>query len=115
TGFEVTMYADVAGTLFILPWSPALVRALPHAGTAARSGLCGRLRPGDPRIRHRRPLTDDPAEHGTAKRTLMPQRVRCNPFRLVGATRPGHLPPGAPRLAPRTTGRPPSSSSSWPG
>jgi hypothetical protein len=39
TGFEVTIYADVAGTLFILPWSPALVRALPHAGTAARSGL----------------------------------------------------------------------------
>jgi hypothetical protein len=71
TGFEVTVYADVAGTLFVLPWSPALVRALPHAGTAARSGLCGRLRPGDPRIRHRRPLTDDPAEHGTAKRTLM--------------------------------------------
>jgi hypothetical protein len=71
TGFKVTVYADVAGTLFVLPWSPALVRALPHAGTAARSGLCGRLRPGDPRIRHRRPLTDDPAEHGTAKRTLM--------------------------------------------
>jgi len=76
TGFEVTVYADVAGTLFVLPWSPALVRALPHAGTAARSGLCGRLRPGDPRIRHRRPLTDDPAEHGTAKRTLMPPSPR---------------------------------------
>lgn len=71
TGFEVTVYADVAGALFVLPWSPALVRALPHAGTAARSGLCRRLRPGDPRIRHRRPLTDDPAEHGTAKRTLI--------------------------------------------
>ncbi len=40
TGFEVTVYADVAGTLFVLPWSPALVRALPPAGTAARSGLC---------------------------------------------------------------------------
>src|SRR2546421_204896 len=76
TGFEVTVYADVAGTLFVLPWSPALVRALPHAGTAARSGLCGRLRPGDPRMPHRRPLTHDPAAHGTAKRTLMPPSPR---------------------------------------
>jgi hypothetical protein len=83
TGFEVTVYADVAGPQFVLPRSPALVRALPHAGTAARSGLCGRLRPGDPRIRHRRPLTDDPAEHGTAKRTLMPPTVRCLPSRWV--------------------------------
>jgi hypothetical protein len=85
TGFEVTVYADVADTLFVLPWSPALVRALPHAGTAARSGLCGRLRPGDPRIRHRRPLTDDPAEHGTAKRTLMPPIVRADNLRGVWA------------------------------
>jgi len=42
----------------------------------------------------------------------MPQSSRCNPFRLVGATRPGHLLPGAPCLAPRTNGRPPGSSSS---
>jgi terminal-alkyne amino-acid exporter len=35
TGFEVTVYAMWAGTLFVLPWSPTLVHALPHADTAA--------------------------------------------------------------------------------
>jgi drug/metabolite transporter (DMT)-like permease len=35
TGFEVTVYAMWAGTLFILPWAGSLVRALPHAGAAA--------------------------------------------------------------------------------
>ena len=35
TGFEVTVYAMWAGTLFILPWTGALVRALPQAGTGA--------------------------------------------------------------------------------
>jgi drug/metabolite transporter (DMT)-like permease len=35
TGFEVTVYAMWAGTLLVLPWSPALVRALPHADGAA--------------------------------------------------------------------------------
>jgi len=35
TGFEVTAYAMWAGTLFILPWTGSLVRALPHAGGAA--------------------------------------------------------------------------------
>ena len=35
TGFEVTVYAMWAGTLFILPWTGALVRALPHASTGA--------------------------------------------------------------------------------
>src|SRR6266542_2279294 len=58
------------------PVRPA-VDASPRAGTTARRhrsslrAVCRRLRPGDPRIRQRRPLTDDPAEHGTAKRTLM--------------------------------------------
>jgi drug/metabolite transporter (DMT)-like permease len=31
TSFEVTVYAIWAGTIFILPWSGSLVRALPHA------------------------------------------------------------------------------------
>jgi drug/metabolite transporter (DMT)-like permease len=35
TGFEVTVYAMWAGTLFILPWTGALVRALPQAGAGA--------------------------------------------------------------------------------
>jgi drug/metabolite transporter (DMT)-like permease len=35
TGFEVTVYAMWAGTLFILPWTGSLVHALPHAGAAA--------------------------------------------------------------------------------
>jgi drug/metabolite transporter (DMT)-like permease len=35
TGFEVTAYAMWAGTVFILPWTGSLVRALPHAGGAA--------------------------------------------------------------------------------
>jgi len=32
TGFEVTAYAMWAGTVFILPWTGSLVRALPTAG-----------------------------------------------------------------------------------
>ena len=35
TGFEVTAYAMWAGTLFILPWTGSLLRALPQAGGAA--------------------------------------------------------------------------------
>jgi drug/metabolite transporter (DMT)-like permease len=35
TGFEVTAYAMWAGTVFILPWTGSLLRALPHAGSAA--------------------------------------------------------------------------------
>jgi len=35
TGFEVTAYAMWAGTVFILPWTGSLVRALPDAGGAA--------------------------------------------------------------------------------
>ena len=35
TGFEVTAYAMWAGTVFILPWTGSLVRALPHAGGVA--------------------------------------------------------------------------------
>ena len=35
TGFEVTVYAMWAGTIFILPWSGSLLRALPHAGAPA--------------------------------------------------------------------------------
>jgi terminal-alkyne amino-acid exporter len=35
TGFEVTAYAMWTGTVFILPWTGSLVRALPHAGEAA--------------------------------------------------------------------------------
>src|SRR5262245_5129535 len=35
TGFEVTAYAMWAGTVFILPWTGSLVRALPTAGGAA--------------------------------------------------------------------------------
>ena len=35
TGFEVTVYAMWAGTLFILPWTGSLIRALPHAGLGA--------------------------------------------------------------------------------
>jgi drug/metabolite transporter (DMT)-like permease len=35
TGFEVTAYAMWAGTVFILPWTGSLVRALPHASGAA--------------------------------------------------------------------------------
>ena len=35
TGFEVTAYAMWAGTVFILPWTGLLLRALPHAGGAA--------------------------------------------------------------------------------
>ena len=35
TGFEVTAYAMWAGTVFILPWTGSLIRALPHAGGAA--------------------------------------------------------------------------------
>ncbi len=35
TGFEVTAYAMWAGTVFILPWSGALVTALPRAGAGA--------------------------------------------------------------------------------
>jgi len=35
TGFEVTVYAMWAGTLFILPWTGSLLRAFPHAGAAA--------------------------------------------------------------------------------
>jgi drug/metabolite transporter (DMT)-like permease len=35
TGFEVTVYAMWAGTLFILPWTGSLVRAFPHAGAGA--------------------------------------------------------------------------------
>src|ERR1700761_7167207 len=35
TGFEVTAYAMWAGTVFILPWSPALAEALPRAGAGA--------------------------------------------------------------------------------
>jgi drug/metabolite transporter (DMT)-like permease len=35
TGFEVTAYAMWAGTVFILPWTGSLVRALPQAGGAA--------------------------------------------------------------------------------
>jgi drug/metabolite transporter (DMT)-like permease len=32
TSFEVTAYAMWAGTVFILPWTGSLLRALPHAG-----------------------------------------------------------------------------------
>ena len=35
TSFEVTAYAMWAGTLFILPWTGFLIRALPRAGGAA--------------------------------------------------------------------------------
>jgi drug/metabolite transporter (DMT)-like permease len=35
TSFEVTAYAMWAGTVFILPWTGSLLRALPHAGDAA--------------------------------------------------------------------------------
>ena len=35
TGFEVTVYAMWAGTIFILPWSGSLLRALPHASASA--------------------------------------------------------------------------------
>src|ERR1700733_13865629 len=35
TGVEVTAYAMWAGTVFILPWTGSLVRALPHAGGGA--------------------------------------------------------------------------------
>jgi drug/metabolite transporter (DMT)-like permease len=35
TGFEVTVYAMWAGTLFIAPWTGSLVRALPEAGAGA--------------------------------------------------------------------------------
>ena len=35
TGFEVTAYAMWAGTVFILPWTGSLMRALPQAGGAA--------------------------------------------------------------------------------
>jgi drug/metabolite transporter (DMT)-like permease len=35
TGFEVTAYAMWAGTVFVLPWTGSLLRALPHAGGAA--------------------------------------------------------------------------------
>src|SRR5690349_24751280 len=35
TGFEVTAYAMWAGTVFILPWTGSLLRALPSAGGAA--------------------------------------------------------------------------------
>jgi drug/metabolite transporter (DMT)-like permease len=35
TSFEVTAYAMWAGTVFILPWTGSLLRALPHAGGAA--------------------------------------------------------------------------------
>ena len=35
TGFEVTVYAMWAGTLFIAPWTGSLVHALPHASAAA--------------------------------------------------------------------------------
>jgi drug/metabolite transporter (DMT)-like permease len=35
TGFEVTVYAMWAGTLFIAPWTGSLVRALPAAGAGA--------------------------------------------------------------------------------
>jgi drug/metabolite transporter (DMT)-like permease len=35
TGFEVTVYAIWAGTLFILPWTGSLVHALPHADARA--------------------------------------------------------------------------------
>jgi drug/metabolite transporter (DMT)-like permease len=35
SGFEVTVYAMWAGTLFVLPWAGSLLRALPHAGGPA--------------------------------------------------------------------------------
>jgi drug/metabolite transporter (DMT)-like permease len=35
TSFEVTVYAMGAGTVFILPWTGSLLRALPHAGAPA--------------------------------------------------------------------------------
>jgi len=35
TGFEVTAYAMWAGTAFVVPWTGALLRALPDAGGAA--------------------------------------------------------------------------------
>lgn len=35
SGFEVTAYAMWAGTVFILPWTGSLLRALPQAGGAA--------------------------------------------------------------------------------
>src|ERR1700744_1935478 len=35
SGFEVTVYAMWAGTLFIAPWTGSLVRALPAAGAGA--------------------------------------------------------------------------------
>ena len=35
TGFEVTVYAMWAGTLFILPWTGSLIHALPHASARA--------------------------------------------------------------------------------
>jgi drug/metabolite transporter (DMT)-like permease len=35
TGFEVTVYAMWAGTLFILPWTGSLVHALPRASASA--------------------------------------------------------------------------------
>jgi drug/metabolite transporter (DMT)-like permease len=35
TGFEVTAYAIWAGTVFVLPWTGSLLRALPQAGGAA--------------------------------------------------------------------------------
>ena len=35
TGFELTVYSTWCGTAFVLPWSGALVRNLPHAHTDA--------------------------------------------------------------------------------
>jgi drug/metabolite transporter (DMT)-like permease len=35
TSFEVTAYAMWAGTVFVLPWTGSLLRALPHAGGGA--------------------------------------------------------------------------------
>jgi drug/metabolite transporter (DMT)-like permease len=35
TGFEVTVYAMWAGTVFILPWAGTALRVLPHAGAPA--------------------------------------------------------------------------------
>ena len=35
TGFEVTVYAMWAGTVFIAPWTGSLIRALPQAGAGA--------------------------------------------------------------------------------
>lgn len=41
SGLEVTVYATWSGTVFILPWAPGLVHAVPHAGAAALGSAVG--------------------------------------------------------------------------